>query len=354
MRSSCCRTPAGVWQTGVATSSTDCMSSELMRGSSSCPATAASTVSMCWTRSRVSLSRSMYSSSTPSVYGSLVPKAWSSTLPPGGNSEPFPVIEGGISEPLMRGRYLPCLQEESAGPARRAESRSRPTRRPSPRAGRRRPAARTSRTRVEEDRAVDRSARARRDDDAKAAVDASSQRRADEVVHRFRSEERDGTGSDDAPRRAGGAIELLPRDEGESDADRVHASACGEMHDGELDLLLRADLRREYDDDGQPRENGQSHSGRSASASISTFQAGSSSPAITSIDVAGSTGPNISPCARPTASQSAGSTMKLRVRTTCSGAAPSSRRASPMIVRQRFACSYGSSDSRPTGAVPLT
>src|SRR5215470_13354931 len=113
MRSSCCCTPAGVWQTGVATSSTDCISSELMRGSSSWPATAARTVSMCWTRSNVSLSRSMYSSSTPSVYGSLAPKAWSSTLPPGGNCEPFPVMEGGISESVMPGRYPPCLQEES-------------------------------------------------------------------------------------------------------------------------------------------------------------------------------------------------------------------------------------------------
>ena len=38
---------------------------------------------MCCTRSNVSASRSMYSSSTPSVYGSLLPNAWSSTLPPG-------------------------------------------------------------------------------------------------------------------------------------------------------------------------------------------------------------------------------------------------------------------------------
>src|SRR6476659_1221553 len=114
MRSSCCCTPAGVWQTGVATSSTDCISSELRRGSSSCPATAASTVSMCCTRSNVSRSRSMYSSSTPSVYGSLAPKAWSSTLPPGGNLEPLPVIDGGMSESFMRGPY-PCgLQEDSA------------------------------------------------------------------------------------------------------------------------------------------------------------------------------------------------------------------------------------------------
>ena len=101
MRRSCWRTSAGVWQTGVATSSTDCMSSELIRGSSSWPATAASTVSMCWTRSNVSASRSMYSSSTPSVYGSLWPNAWSSTLPPGGKLEPLPVIEGGMSESVM-------------------------------------------------------------------------------------------------------------------------------------------------------------------------------------------------------------------------------------------------------------
>src|SRR3954466_10119783 len=64
-----------VWHTGVAISSTDCISSALITGSSSCPATAASTVSMCCTRSNVSASRSMYSSSTPSVYGSLLPKA---------------------------------------------------------------------------------------------------------------------------------------------------------------------------------------------------------------------------------------------------------------------------------------
>ena len=34
---SCSSTSAGVWHTGVATSSTDCISSALMRGSSSCP-----------------------------------------------------------------------------------------------------------------------------------------------------------------------------------------------------------------------------------------------------------------------------------------------------------------------------
>jgi hypothetical protein len=37
---------------------------------------------MCWTRSNVLESRSMYSSSTPSVYGSPLPNAWSRTLPP--------------------------------------------------------------------------------------------------------------------------------------------------------------------------------------------------------------------------------------------------------------------------------
>ena len=86
-------TSAGVWQTGVAISSTDCISSGWKLGSSSCPAMAPSTASTCWTRSSVSPSRSMYSSSTPSVYGSPVPKLWSSTLPPG--PKPLPVIDGG-------------------------------------------------------------------------------------------------------------------------------------------------------------------------------------------------------------------------------------------------------------------
>ncbi len=95
MRRSWSATSAGVWQTGVAISSTDCISSGLITGSSSCPATAASTVSMCWTRSKVSPSSSMYSSSTPSVYGSLWPNAWSKTLPPGANRAPFPVIDEG-------------------------------------------------------------------------------------------------------------------------------------------------------------------------------------------------------------------------------------------------------------------
>src|SRR5881396_786510 len=95
MRRSWSATSVGAWQTGVAISSTDCISSGLMTGSSSWPATAASTVSMCCTRSNVSPSSSMYSSSTPSVYGSLWPNAWSSTLPPGAKRAPLPVIDGG-------------------------------------------------------------------------------------------------------------------------------------------------------------------------------------------------------------------------------------------------------------------
>src|SRR5437762_4368083 len=52
---------------------------------------------MCWTRSHVSGSRSMYSSSTPSVYGSPFPNRWSSTLAssPAALRAPLPVIDGG-------------------------------------------------------------------------------------------------------------------------------------------------------------------------------------------------------------------------------------------------------------------
>src|SRR5437660_9379703 len=128
MRRSCCRTPAGVWQTGVATSSTDCISSELMRGSSSWPATAASTVSTCWTRSKVSSSRSMYSSSTPSVNGSPLPKAWSRTLPPSANPAPLPVMLGGVtclstSEVLLDDRVRLDLDEPARVEERRDDER---------------------------------------------------------------------------------------------------------------------------------------------------------------------------------------------------------------------------------------
>ena len=109
-----------------------------------------------------------------------------------------------------------------------------------------------------------------------------------------------------AARRAGVVREL---DERERHADRVDAARRNEMREREADELLRADLRREDDGDVEPRERGQPHSGSSASASISTFQAGSSVPVMTSIADAGRISPNTSPCARPTASQSAGSTM---------------------------------------------
>ena len=185
-------------------------------------------------------------------------------------------------------------------------------------------------------------------------MDAASQRRADEVVHRLGGEEGGEAGGDDAPGRADHAVELLSRerrmrvdeerdvageegradeaeadqqlrvdravaagraavvrelDEGERDADRVDAAGRHEVREREADELLRADLRREDDGDVQPRQDRQSHSGRRASASISTFQAGLSVPVMTSIAEAGRISPNTSPCARPTASQSAGSTM---------------------------------------------
>src|SRR3954454_5286128 len=86
-----------VRHTGVVTSRTDCMSSAWRWSTCSPSATAARTESMCWTRSHVSGSRSMYSSSTPSVYGSPFPNRCSSTLAwsPGVLCAPLPVIDGG-------------------------------------------------------------------------------------------------------------------------------------------------------------------------------------------------------------------------------------------------------------------
>src|SRR3954471_23379363 len=88
---------AAVRQTGVVPSSTDCISSACSRPSCSPCSTAASTESMCCTRSHVSGSSSMYSSSTPSVYGSPDPNLWSRTLAPapGAATLPLPVIDGG-------------------------------------------------------------------------------------------------------------------------------------------------------------------------------------------------------------------------------------------------------------------
>src|SRR5215469_8569803 len=103
---------------------------------------------------------------------------------------------------------------------------------------------------------------------------------------------------------AGRSRVMRELDERERDADRVYAARCLEVRERQQDDLVRADLRRQYDRDVQAGENRESHSGRSASASISTFHAGSSNPAITSIAVAGRTSPNSSPCARPTAFQS--------------------------------------------------
>ena len=72
---------------------------------------------------------------------------------------------------------------------------------------------------------------------------------------------------------------------------------------------------------------------------------------------AGRTSANTAPWARPTASQSAGSTRYMRVRTTCSGPAPASARAARMISRQRAAWTSGSGSQEPSGqigAVPAT
>ena len=87
-------TSAAVRHTGVVISSTDCISSGATCASNSpSSVTRASIESMCCTRSHVSGSRSMYSSSTPSVYGSPEPKRWSSTL--AWSVPSVPVIEAG-------------------------------------------------------------------------------------------------------------------------------------------------------------------------------------------------------------------------------------------------------------------
>jgi hypothetical protein len=75
----------------------------------------------------------------------------------------------------------------------------------------------------------------------------------------------------------------------------------------------------------------------SASASISTFQRGSSRPATTTIVAAGRMSANTAWWARPTASWSSASTMNMRVRTTCSGPAPTSSSAATTISRHRAA-----------------
>src|SRR6476469_229368 len=107
-------------QTGVEISSTDCISSGRTIDSSSLPSTAARTVSMCWTRSNVVESRSMYSSSTPSVYGSPLPNECSSTLP--WVASPLLVMLGGttLSMPGCYGSALgnDCVRLDFDQPAR--------------------------------------------------------------------------------------------------------------------------------------------------------------------------------------------------------------------------------------------
>src|SRR5262249_18714279 len=134
---------------------------------------------------------------------------------------------------------------------------------------------------------------------------AGEERRADEPEH-------DQELRVDCAFAPGHAAVVRKLHEGERDADRVDAAGGHQVREREPDELLRADLCREDDGDVEPGEYGESHSGRSASASISTFHAGSSSPLITSIAEAGRCGPNTSPCARPTASQSAASTRATR------------------------------------------
>ena len=79
------------------------MSSALIRASSSCPVTAASIVSMCWTRSNVGI-ESWYSSSTPSVYGSPAPERVVEDAP--ADSDSVPVIEDGKACFPVTGKLL--------------------------------------------------------------------------------------------------------------------------------------------------------------------------------------------------------------------------------------------------------
>lgn len=94
-----------------------------------------------------------------------------------------------------------------------------------------------------------------------------------------------------------------------------------------------------------------------ASASISTRQRGSSSPATTTMVAAGRTSANTAPCARPTASASNRSVMNILVRTTSPGPAPSSESAVRIISRHRCAWTSASGAQLPSGqigAVPET
>src|SRR6266496_5629056 len=81
----------------------------------------------------------------------------------------------------------------------------------------------------EEDEAVERRAGERGDDDSPRVVDASSQRRADEVVDCLRHDERREARTDDAPGRADRRVERLARKRGmrvDDDGD-VRREQCG-------------------------------------------------------------------------------------------------------------------------------
>ena len=114
---------------------------------------------------------------------------------------------------------------------------------------------------------------------------------------------------------------------------RQPASACGHRHDvvigwgcGPHFWLPRA--AAPYVADPPPVSSGGSASlSRTASASISTLQRGSSKPATKTIVLAERISPKTSPWTRPIASQSSRSMRYVRVRTTSVGRAPRARSA---------------------------
>ena len=144
-------------------------------------------------------------------------------------------------------------------------------------------------------------------------------------------------------------LELVPADRGHDRVDVLHEIERGRVE--ELVLLLDAErvrvtaagvidhaLRRRS---LEPRDRGRDRllrrHGRTASASISTFHAGSSR-AVTTIVLAGRISAKTSPWARPTASKCAGSVTWMRVDDLLETHSALSR-ARPMICRQERACS---------------
>src|SRR6516162_3550796 len=106
-----------------------------------------------------------------------------------------------------------------------------------------------------------------------------------------------------------------------------------------------------------PRTQARNH-GSTASASISTSQAGSSRPATITAVAAGRAAAKTWPCARATSSQCSAAVRYMRVRTTCSRLVPAWTRAAPIRSRQSRAWAYGPAGGGPppagTGAVPAT